>query len=63
LPNISALKVQYSTARLPASMMQAGLCSVICSSADGQCVFIAFDLLYLNGKTCGRCRSSREKQH
>src|SRR5262249_39675876 len=36
-------------ARLPASMMLAGQCSVICFRRR-QCVFIAFDLLYLNGK-------------
>jgi ATP-dependent DNA ligase len=27
-----------------------------------QCVFIAFDLLFLNGKDCEHCRSSTERQ-
>jgi len=28
-----------------------------------QCVFIAPDLLYLNGKTCAHCRQSNARPH
>ena len=58
--NTFAWKAPSPTARLLALMNQDGRSSVICCSGDGTALFIAFDLLYLNGKdlrtaACKRC--------
>jgi hypothetical protein len=47
--NTFTLKAQSSMARLPASMMLAGPVFGDLLFRRRQCVFIAFDLLYLNG--------------